>query len=401
MNITKRIRFWLGWCPIVSGKEKRAGQVPVTDFVGGFRISLASLHLIIGIGFLVNVLYVLKNMPWFPGWIMDIDIVASTLLFIIALVSIFIAFDVVRSEDAHKILSLVNLALISVLFVYLSWWTVEKTSRSILGSLRSDYMFTLQSLIIFTLIIAIPSLVNLLRDGTYEVRKKTGIILLITLILIPATFASLYYYINWQKSNLLIEKGEDYEIYPAVSYWWGQSAVVFVDSDKWSSGSAVGLDEYDALKFLEGLDDGKVMAWWDFGLRIKALAKKEPVIYFASKEIKPTIGRVGFNAQFEPANKVSDVATFFTTNNEDEAKALMEKYGAVYIYFPKKIEVYLFDAMRSASGQDGEYENSMYYRFENGVQMEYFEKIYENEYAAIYRLKRYGSLTDYETGVNG
>jgi hypothetical protein len=35
-----------------------------------------------------------------------------------------------------------------------------------------------------------------------------------------------------QKSMLLIEKGEDYEIYSAVNYWWYQPAVVFVDSDK-------------------------------------------------------------------------------------------------------------------------------------------------------------------------
>jgi len=127
------------------------------------------------------------------------------------------------------------------------------------------------------------------------------------------------------------------------------------------------------------------MAWWDFGLRIKALAKKEPVIYYASEEIKSTIARL-CDGGYEPADKVRDVATFFTTNSEDEAKVIMEKYGAVYVYFPKN-KVYLFNAMRFASGLDVEYEDSLYYKFENDVQMKYFEKIYENEYAAIYRLK--------------
>jgi|Deesub1362A_J573_1020465.scaffolds.fasta_scaffold02072_11 uncharacterized membrane protein len=127
------------------------------------------------------------------------------------------------------------------------------------------------------------------------------------------------------------------------------------------------------------------MAWWDFGLRIKALAKKEAVIYYGSEEIKQTIARPG-SMSYEPAEKVRDVAAFFTANNEDEAKALMEKYEAVYVYSPKD-KIYLFNAMRLASGSDVEYESSMFYRFENNVDMKYFEKLYENEYAAIYGLK--------------
>ncbi|HDH44036.1 MAG TPA: hypothetical protein ENG66_01330 [Thermococcus sp.] len=39
------------------------------------------------------------------------------------------------------------------------------------------------------------------------------------MILIPAVFASLNYHINLQKSKLLIEKGEEYEIYHAAHYW--------------------------------------------------------------------------------------------------------------------------------------------------------------------------------------
>jgi len=351
----------------------------------GFRILFASAHLIIGIGLLVNVFYVIKNMPWFPGWMMEIDIVASMLLSIIALFSIFIAFDIIRAEEAKKVLSLISLIITLMLFVYLAGWTASGTSLSLLQSLQLHYTFTLHTLILFTLIIAVPNLLNLLRKGSYRVERRTGIILILILILIPAAFASLNYYINMQKSMLLIEKGEDYEIYSAVNYWWYQPAVVFVDSDKWCSGTAVCQKEYDALMFLKGLEDGKVMAWWDFGLRIKALAKKEAVIYYGSEEIKQTIARPG-SMNYEPAEKVRDVATFFTTSNEDEAKTIMEKYEAVYVYFPKD-KIYLFNAMKFASGLDAEYENSMYYKFENDANMKYFEKLYENKYAAIYKLK--------------
>ena len=349
----------------------------------GFRILFASAHLVIGIGLLLNVLYVIKNMPWFPGWMMEVDITASMLLSIIALVSIFIAFDIIGSDEAKKVLSLTSLIIIFLLFVYLAGWTAN-TSFSLLQSLQFNYTFTMHTLILFTLIIAVPNLLNLLRKGSYRVERRTGIIVVLILILVPAVFASLNYHINLQKSKLLIEKGEDYEIYHAAHYWWNQPAVVFVDSDKWSTGMAVSREEYDALKFLKGLEDGKVMAWWDFGLRIKALAKKEAVIYYGSEEIKRTIARPG-SMNYEPAENVRDVAAFFTTSNEDEAKAIMEKYEAVYVYFPKNR--YLFNAMKFASGLDTEYENSMYYRFENNLDMGYFEKLYENEYAVIYRLK--------------
>ena len=386
--LVERIKKIMGWCPMAIEKERKEDLTPTTSFIcelklRGYRILFASIHLIIGLGLLASVFYVLKNMPWFPGWIMEIDIIASMLLFIIALISIFIAFDIIKSKESNKVLSIVNLAVISVLFAYLACFTVEKGPMSILWSLRLHYAFSMRSLILFTLIIATPSLVYLIRKGTYKLEKRTGIILAIILILTPAAFASLHYYINLQKSNLLIEKGEDYEIYSAVNYW-GKQAVVFVDSDKWSSGVAVCQEEYDALKFLEGLEDGKVMAWWDFGLRIKALAKKEPVIYFASKEIKSTVARIA-NERYEPAEKVRDVAMFFTTDNEEEAKALMEKHEAVYVYFPKN-RIHLFNAMEFASGLDVEYENSMFYRFENALELRYFEKIYENEYAVIYKL---------------
>ena len=38
----------------------------------GLRTLFASVHLVIGIGLLVNVFSVIRNMPWFPGWIMEI-----------------------------------------------------------------------------------------------------------------------------------------------------------------------------------------------------------------------------------------------------------------------------------------------------------------------------------------
>jgi|GEM_PF-4179949 hypothetical protein len=234
--LTERIKKLMGWCPMAIEKEKK--EFASNSSFGyefkhrGLRTLLASVHLIIGIGLLVNVFYVIKNMPWFPGWMMEIDIVASMLLSIIALFSIFIAFDIIRAEEAKKVLSLISLIVILVLFVYLAGWTVSATSLSLLQSLQLHYTFTTHTLTLFTLIIALPNLLNLLRKGSYRVERRTGIILILILILIPAAFASLNYYINMQKSMLLIEKGEDYEIYSAVNYWWYQPAVVFVDSDK-------------------------------------------------------------------------------------------------------------------------------------------------------------------------
>ncbi|CAD7771726.1 hypothetical protein AIOGIFDO_01091 [Candidatus Methanoperedenaceae archaeon GB37] len=389
--LVERIRKLMGWCPMAVEEEKR--EFASNSSFGyefkhrGLRTLFASVHLVIGIGLLVNVFFVIRNMPWFPGWILEIDITASMLLSVIALFSIFIAFDIIKSDEAKKVLSLTSLIIILLLFVYLAGWTASSTSfslSSLLQSLQFNYTFTMQTLILFTLIIAVPNLLNLLRKGSYRVERRTGIVLILILILVPAVFASLNYHINMQKSKLLIEKGEEYGIYHPAHYWWYQPAVVFVDSDKWSTGTAVSQEEYDALKFLKGLEDGKVMAWWDFGLRIKALAKKEAVIYYGSEEIKRTIARPG-NKNYEPAEKVRDVAAFFTTGNEDEAKAIMEKYEAVYVYLPKNM--YLFNAMKLASGLDTEYENSMYYRFENNADIKHFEKLYENEYGVIYKLR--------------
>ncbi|HDH44035.1 MAG TPA: hypothetical protein ENG66_01325 [Thermococcus sp.] len=126
------------------------------------------------------------------------------------------------------------------------------------------------------------------------------------------------------------------------------------------------------------------MAWWDFGLRIKALAKKEAVIYYGSEEIKRTIARLG-NKNYELAEKVRMSQHFSQQAMRMKQRQLWRNIKLFMFISPKNM--YLFNAMKFASGLNTEYENSMYHRFENNVDMKYSEKLYENEYAVIYRLK--------------
>ncbi len=376
----------------------------------GFRGFLSILHLVFGVWLVITALSILARQQIFPWWILDINTVSSGILLMVGLTSLLIFFNFIKSANIHRMLAMVNIALLIGFFLYLSQFLVsqEFVYTVFLDKLYTNYGFGIISLILFTLILAIPSILTFFNKPVGE--KKTGLfrVALLILIIVFASLGTYYLYLNKQKDSMLVEesaKNGEYRLYkvePDAPWSWGKP--YYLDAAGDTTGHPISKDTYEAIMFLRNKGDGKVLSWWDFELEIKA-AGKEPLIRYASVAIKPTIARpASLYDKYEPDEKVADISRFFATDSEDIAKSIAEKYGASLVYMPKERMRGIFSVIFMAANpgfdfqslsnirfpEDFErrfYEPSMVYKFNTGAELKYFDKVFENKDVIIYQLK--------------
>ncbi len=397
---------------IVSHERKFADKIRNM----GFKDLLSILHPVFAVWLIITALWVLAKPTIFPWWVMDIDIISSGLLLAIGVISLMIFYNFIKAANVHRTLALMNITLLVIFFLYLSQFLLSPFTYNVTFSVPSldkpynNYNFVLETLLRFTLIIGMPSILTFFSKPAGK--KKTEI-LTATLLILLIIFASIgvyYLYLNKQKDAWLAEesgKNGEYKIYriePTAPWLWGGNPY-YLDSPGDTTGHPISKDTYEAIQFLRNKEEGKVLSWWDIELEIKA-AGKEPVISYASEATKFTIGRfASLYTQFEPDEKVADVSRFFITDSEDAAKSIAKKYGASIVYLPKErmpgdIFISMFmgadgilykgfsqDNLIPEDFEKRVYESSMAYKFNNGMELKYFEKTFENKDVIIYQLK--------------
>ncbi len=369
-----------------------------------------------GVWLISTALWVLGKKEIFPWWGMDINIISSGILLAIGVSSLVIFFNFVKSANVHRILAIVNLALLAGFFLYLSQFLVSSEFNYLsmfFDKLYNYYSFGLVTLLLFTLIVAIPNVLTFFSKPVGEKKKGYLTATLLVLIVVFASLGAYYLYLNKQKNSMLAEEFGDsryklYKIEPGASWdaSFGLSGAYpyFIDSPGDTTGHPISKDTYEAMQFLKNKEDGKVLAWWDYELEIKA-AGKEPVISYASEAIKLTIARpASMYDKFEPDEKVADVSRFFATDSEDVAKSIAQKYEANIVYVSRQrmndlIGVMVFAANSNFNAQNQDInapeayfdriiKHTMGYKFNSGAEFKYFDKIFENKDVVIYQLKK-------------
>jgi len=431
VNITEVIRKTMGWCPNAAMLNKK-GEIYMVSYDGkfvdkikgmGFKGFLSVLNLVFGAWLIITALRVLSKTMIFPWYVMDINFISSGILLAIGISSLMIFFNFVKSANVHRIMALVNIALLIVFSLYLgmsliSVELIPSTSEflfSIFDRPYYQYTFGTMSMILFALIIGIPSILTLVSkpEGIRKTRLLRATLLIF--IIMVASLGAYYLYLNKQKNSLLEESGKngEYELYrinpDTFAGIFGASNVYpyFLDSKSGTTGHPVSKDTFEAIQFLRNKETGKVIAWWDYELEIKA-AGKEPVITYASKEISKTIGRPSLlYDEFDSHDKVADVSRFFATDSEEVAKSIAEKYGANLVYVSRQRMNDLIPIMLRAADPNYYFQNkdvidlvnspedylkkiiepTMGYRFNSGAELNYFDKIFENKDVIIYQLK--------------
>lgn len=412
MSAFQKLRLWLGWCPNTTMLNKKE-EIYMVSYEGkyidkikgmGFRGFLSVLHLVFAAWLIFTSFRVLAKPLIFPWWYMDINIFSSGILLLVGISSLMIFFNFVKSANVQRILALVNIALLIAFLLYLGQFLVSSEfTYSVFDKPYMGYSFGTVTLILFTFIICIPSILTFFSKPVGERNKR---FLTATLLILIITFASIcgyYLYLNKQKDAMLMAelgaKGEYklYKIGPGSASYYDDANPYFLDSPGDTTGHYISEDTYQAMQFLRNKETGKVLAWWDFELEIKA-AGKEPVISYASKAIKFTIARpASLYDKFEPDEKVADVSRFFTTDSEEVAKGIAEKYGANIVYISKQRFNILMEVMMLAADQkqdiispedfEKNIKPTMGNKFNTGADLKYFNKIFENMDVIIYELK--------------
>jgi hypothetical protein len=424
IGLAEIIKRALGWCPNAEILNKKE-EIYMVSYEGkyidkikgmGFRGFLGALHLVFGIWLISTALWVLSKREIFPWWGMDINIISSGILLAIGVSSLMIFFNFVKSANVHRILAIVNLALLAGFFLYLSQFLVSSEFNYLsmfFVKIYNYYSFGLVTLSLFTLIVAIPNVLTFFSKPVVEKKKGFLTATLLVLIVAFAALGAYYLFLNNQKNSLLVEefgKIKLYRIEPGVSSgtMFGISYPYFIDSSGDTTGHLISKDTYEAMQFLRNKDGGRVLAWWDYELEIKA-AGKEPVISYASEAIKTTIARpASLYDKFDSNEKVADVSRFFATDSEEVSKSIAEKYGANMVYVSRQRMNDLIPVMLMAADPDYYIQNkdviniikspedylnkiikpTMGYRFNSGAELKYFDKIFENKDVIIYQLKK-------------
>lgn len=431
VNITEVIRKMMGWCPNATMLNKKE-EIYMVSYDGkfvdkikgmGFKGFLGVLHLVFGAWLIITALRVLSKTMIFPWYVMDINFISSGILLAIGITSLMIFFNFVKSANVYRIMALVNIALLIVLSLYLGMSLISieliPSTTDFLFSIFDrpyyQYTFGTMSLILFAIIIGIPSILTLVSKPEGIRNTKLLIATLLILIIMAASLGAYYLYLNKQKDSLLENSGKNgnYELYrinpDTFAGIFGASNVYpyFLDSKSGTTGHPVSKDTFEAIQFLRNKETGKVIAWWDYELEIKA-AGKEPVITYASKEISKTIARPSLlYDEFDSHDKVADVSRFFATDSEEVAKSIAEKYGANLVYVSRQRMNDLIPIMLRAADPNYYFQNkdvidlvnspvdylkkitepTMGYRFNSGAELKYFDKIFENKDVIIYQLK--------------
>jgi hypothetical protein len=420
ISITRTIRKMMGWCPNVSminKEEEMLMEIYNGEYIHrikgiGFNGVIGILHLMYAVWLISTALWVLAGIRLFPWYVMDITFISSGILLAIGITSLMIFFNFTKSANIHRVLAVVNIALIAVFFMYLSQTLISSEPKFTLITLFAKpfyyYSFGIVSLTLFTMILGFPNIITLLRKPAEERKTKFFTVLIVALMVAFALLGSYYHYLNMQKESLILEDDEDggYRIYQTDPNTYTMSGLstedypYFLDSYEGTTGHPISEDSFKAIQFLRTKEKSNVMGWWDYQLQIRA-ADKEPVITYASSGIKNTVGRPSqLYDKFESNEKVVDVSNFFTTESEETAVSIAEKNGAEYVYILlQRWDVYyeimlltvqpdVYKKIYSSETLFNEfYKQSMAYRFKSGAELEYFDKIFENEDVIIYQLK--------------
>lgn len=82
-------------------------------------------------------------------------------------------------------------------------------------------------------------------------------------------------------------------------------------------------------------EDSVFLCWWDHGHMVKGYAERDVIVRNPSEEILESVLDPNEIEEFDPHERIVDVATAFSTTDPSQTLRIMQKYGASYILVQK------------------------------------------------------------------
>jgi asparagine N-glycosylation enzyme membrane subunit Stt3 len=159
------------------------------------------------------------------------------------------------------------------------------------------------------------------------IKKRFLILIIATLAIITFVLAFSFYPFPTNIENI----GGKYNA--VVTHWSDRVQLAYTDE----SGSLVSSNFDDNMK--AGLnwinsstpENTTFLCWWDYGHMIKAVGERNAILRNPSHEIINSIADPSGLKEFDPNQKILDVASAFATDNQSKTQQIMEKYNASYV----------------------------------------------------------------------
>ena len=165
--------------------------------------------------------------------------------------------------------------------------------------------------------------------------ERRWIFALIVLIAIVAASSICYIYLLPEKPEKIEEIGGKYNV---AIYYWKNNRTTIEYTDETGKHSGLFLTTMrNALEWIKTNTpkDSVFLCWWDYGHMIKGYAERNVVIRNPSREILKSVTDPSKIKEFDPHERIVDVATAFSTTDSNEALRIMQKYGASYIFITR------------------------------------------------------------------
>jgi len=139
-------------------------------------------------------------------------------------------------------------------------------------------------------------------------------------------------------------------------------------------------------------DDAIISSWWDYGHMIRAIAKKNVVIFAPSQEFVDEMKRI--NPEYNPPPRAEydiskhkdlvNIAKILISNNTSEATSLMSKYGSKHLLVTTTDNIFSPYFSWLANGNyDQLSENSLFLKA-LAKDLKDFDLIYSDDYTVVY-----------------
>ena len=159
------------------------------------------------------------------------------------------------------------------------------------------------------------------------IRKRFLVLIITALVIVTVVLAFSFFPFATSVENI----GGKYNA--VVTHWADHNQLTYTDE----SGNHI--SNYFDDKMKAGLnwinsstpENATFLCWWDYGHMIKAVGERNVVVRNPSKEILNSVAEPNGIKEFDSNQKIVDVATVFTTDNQTETAQIMAKYNATYI----------------------------------------------------------------------
>lgn len=118
-----------------------------------------------------------------------------------------------------------------------------------------------------------------------------------------------------------------------ISYWEDHAEIEYIDENGKHSGKYFEPEMRSGMDWIRNntTENATFLCWWDYGHMIKGYAERESVVRNPSEQILESVGDPSSVTEFDPHERIVDVATALTTNNFTEMLQILEKYDVTHI----------------------------------------------------------------------